>query len=165
MTKPTKWHVRPAKTQISLGIHPVWSASSQCAQWVAEDPVFLHADSEGADQTGRMPRLIWIFAGRTDHFVGFVMRWLVCLSKHYNKQITTLDCSSSLLTLSVLVANSRSGSIFFPQEHMRTCFPSLSPILQYSPEIRTTVNFLNIRTPKSFIVITLKFELCGSTIE
>ena len=28
MTKPTKWHVRPAKTQISLGIHPVWSESS-----------------------------------------------------------------------------------------------------------------------------------------
>ena len=25
MTKPTKWHVRPAKTQISLGIRPVWS--------------------------------------------------------------------------------------------------------------------------------------------
>ena len=29
----------------------------------------------------------------------------------------------------------------------------------------TTVNFLNIRTPKIFVVITLKFELCGSTIE
>ena len=28
MTKPTKWHVRPAKTQISLGIRPVWSESS-----------------------------------------------------------------------------------------------------------------------------------------
>ena len=28
-----------------------------------------------------------------------------------------------------------------------------------------TVNFLNIRTPKKFVVITLKFELCGSTIE
>ena len=25
-----------------------------------------------------------------------------------------------------------------------------------------TVNFLNIRTPKKFVVITLKFELCGS---
>ena len=25
MTKPTKWHVRPVKTQISLGILPVWS--------------------------------------------------------------------------------------------------------------------------------------------
>ena len=28
-----------------------------------------------------------------------------------------------------------------------------------------TVNFLNIRTLKQFVVITLKFELCGSTIE
>ena len=28
-----------------------------------------------------------------------------------------------------------------------------------------TVIFLNIRTPKKFVVITLKFELCGSTIE
>ena len=28
-----------------------------------------------------------------------------------------------------------------------------------------TVNFLNIRTPKKFVVITLKFELCGYTIE
>ena len=31
MTKPTKWHMRPAKTQISLGIHPVWSESSLSA--------------------------------------------------------------------------------------------------------------------------------------
>ena len=58
MTKPTKWHVRPAKTQISLGIHPVGSEPSLCAQWVAKDPSFLHADSEDSDQTGRMPRLI-----------------------------------------------------------------------------------------------------------
>ena len=28
ITKPTKWHVRPAKTPISLGIRPVWSESS-----------------------------------------------------------------------------------------------------------------------------------------
>ena len=32
MTKPTKWPVRPAKTQISLGIRPVRSKSSLCAQ-------------------------------------------------------------------------------------------------------------------------------------
>ena len=31
MTKPTKWALRPAKTQISLGIHPVWSESSLSA--------------------------------------------------------------------------------------------------------------------------------------
>ena len=77
-TKPTKWHVRPAKTQISLGIRPVWLESSLCAQWVAKDPSFLHADSEDSDQTGRMPRLTWVFAGRTCHFVGFVTRWLKC---------------------------------------------------------------------------------------
>ena len=35
--------VRLAKTQISLGIRPVWSESSLCAQWVAKDPSFLHA--------------------------------------------------------------------------------------------------------------------------
>ena len=48
--------------------------SSQCAQWVAEDPMFLHADSEDSDQTGQMPRLIGALAGRTGHTAGFVMR-------------------------------------------------------------------------------------------
>ena len=68
--------VRPAKTQISLGIRLVWSESSLCARWVAKDTAFLRADSEDSDQTGRMPRLIWGFAGRTCHFIGFVMRRL-----------------------------------------------------------------------------------------
>ena len=64
--------VCPAKTQIKLGIRPVWSESSLWAQLVAKDPSFLNADSEDYDQTGRMPRLIWVFAGRTCHFVDFV---------------------------------------------------------------------------------------------
>ena len=63
--KTNKVTVRPAKTQISLGIRLVWSESSLCAQWVAKDPSFLHADHEDSDQTGRMPRLIWVFVGRT----------------------------------------------------------------------------------------------------
>ena len=74
--KTNKATVRPAKTQISLSIRPVWSESSLCAQQVAKDPSFLRADSEDSDQTGQMPRLIWVFAGRTFHFVGFVTRWL-----------------------------------------------------------------------------------------
>ena len=57
--------VRPVKTQISLGIRLVWSEYSLYAQWIAKDQSFLHADSEDSDQTGRMPRLIWVFAGRT----------------------------------------------------------------------------------------------------
>ena len=39
--------------------------------------MFLHADSEDSDQTGRMPRLIRVFAWRKCHFVGFVMRRLI----------------------------------------------------------------------------------------
>ena len=50
--KTKKMSVRPAKTQISLGIHPVWLESSLCAQLVAKGPRFLHTDS-------------WVFAGRT----------------------------------------------------------------------------------------------------
>ena len=40
-------------------------------------------------------------------------------------------------------------------------------ILKMQTECQTayTVNFRNIRTPKKFVVITLKFELCGSTTE
>ena len=68
--------VRPAKTQTCLYIRPVWSESSLCAQRVAKDPSFLHADSEDSDRTGRIPRLILVFPGRTCHFVGFVMRRL-----------------------------------------------------------------------------------------
>ena len=63
MSKP-KWHVRPEKTRISLGIRPDWSVfavrmkklGSLATHW---------AQSEDSDQTGRMPRLIWGFAGRT----------------------------------------------------------------------------------------------------
>ena len=40
--KTNKMNVRPAKTQISLGICPVWSESLLCAK----DPRFLHADNE-----------------------------------------------------------------------------------------------------------------------
>ena len=50
-----------------------------CAQWVAKDLSFLHVDSEDSDLTRRVPRLIWVFAGPTCHFVGFVMRRLICL--------------------------------------------------------------------------------------
>ena len=34
-TKPTKWHVRPAKTQISLGIRKSDQSLRCCSQWVA----------------------------------------------------------------------------------------------------------------------------------
>ena len=63
--KPTKWHVRPAKTLISLGICPVWSESSLSAWRKRGSLATQWAHSEDSDQTGWMPRLIWFFAGRT----------------------------------------------------------------------------------------------------
>ena len=50
MTKPTKWSVRPAKTQISLGICPVWSESS-LSTWRKLGSLATHwAHSEDSDQ-------------------------------------------------------------------------------------------------------------------
>ena len=55
MSKPTKWRVRPAKSQISLGIRPVWSESS-LSVWRNIGPLTTYwAHSEDSDQTGRMP--------------------------------------------------------------------------------------------------------------
>ena len=70
MTKPTKWFVCPVKTHISLGIRLVWSESLQCTQWVAEDQMFLHADSE---DWRRMPRLIWVSLGAK--VIWLVLSW------------------------------------------------------------------------------------------
>ena len=62
-TKTTKWHVCPAKTQSSLS---AWrKLGSLATHWV---------HCQDSDQTGQMPRLIQVFAGCTDHFVGFVTR-------------------------------------------------------------------------------------------
>ena len=57
--------VRPAKTQINLVISPVWSESSLSAwrKLMSLSPHWAH--SKDTDQTGQMPRLIWVFAGRT----------------------------------------------------------------------------------------------------
>ena len=70
-TKTTKWSVHPAKTQISLGIRPVWSESSQSA-WRRIGTLATHwAYSEVSDLSRLMPRLNWDFAGRTCHFFWF----------------------------------------------------------------------------------------------
>ena len=76
--KPTIWHVRPAKTQISLGICPVWSESSLSAwrnikslatQWAHSKDWSDRADAQ-AD-----PSLRWAHTG---HFVSFVMLQPMC---------------------------------------------------------------------------------------
>ena len=56
------------------------SEDSDQPQCIVKEPRFLHSDSEDSDQTGQMPKLIWVFAGCTGHFVAFVMLQLICWS-------------------------------------------------------------------------------------
>ena len=60
MTKPTKWHVRPAKPQIRLCLRPVWSESSMSARSKRGSLATRWVHSRDSDQTGRMPMLIWV---------------------------------------------------------------------------------------------------------
>ena len=64
MAKPTKWHVRPAKTQISLGMKKAWVLSNPLS---AQQRLSDWADAQADLSLG------WAHS----HFVGFVMRWLI----------------------------------------------------------------------------------------
>ena len=139
------------------------------------------APSEDSDQPGHTPSLIRVFAVHMkkawvlsyplsahqrlwsdwagaqaalslrwahSHIVGFVRSWLK--SVQLTVFPTFLCQKTSLYWPDVL------SSLFLGLHSCET-----------RPRIWTviTVNFLNIRTPQKFVVITLKFELCGSTIE
>ena len=67
----------PSEDSVQPGHPPSQIRVFTGTQWVAEDPMFLHVDDKDSDQTGRMPRLIWVFAGHTYHIDGFVMRRLI----------------------------------------------------------------------------------------
>ena len=117
MTKPTKWHVCPAKTQISLGIRPVWSETLLYTQLVAKDPSFLHADSKDwldwanaqADLSlcwAYMP-FCW-FCHEAAHFVPFLYNYTVYLqlslsaaSPIYRGRLSDLDTRWTVISQSV----------------------------------------------------------------
>ena len=87
MIKPTKWLYAQRRLRSALA-----SAQSDqpslCAQWVAKDPNFLHVDVEDSDQTGWMPRLIWVFAGRAVTLVCHVAAQITCIAYLY------IECSN-----------------------------------------------------------------------
>ena len=73
MTNTTKWHVHPAKTPISPGICPVWSESLLSAWRKLGSLATNWVHSEDSHQTGWMPSVIWVFAGRT--VILLVLSW------------------------------------------------------------------------------------------
>ena len=83
-TRPSKWFVHPAKTLISLGICSVWS---ECSLYAWRNLMSFASDwahSKYSDQTGQMPRLIWVFAVCTGHCIGFVMLRLILFSERWS---------------------------------------------------------------------------------
>ena len=87
--------------------------SSLCAFLVAKDPSFLHAESEDSDQTGQVPMLIWVFAGRTCHSVSFVM-WRLVYSR---------DLWLTFMFLSAVMK----PFTFIEPSHEKICLQSLQP--------------------------------------
>ena len=94
-TKPTKWSLHPAKILISLDICLVWSVFTvrSLGSW---GPKVSSCEQRRLIRW-RMPRLIWVFAGCTCHFVGFCHEAAQMHEKHIdqhsspNKVITMLN--------------------------------------------------------------------------
>ena len=101
--------VRPAKTQISLGMRQVWSESSLSA-WRKLGSLATHwAHSEDPDQTGRMPRLIWVFAGCTATLLVLSCRG----SLFYSMFLFLLDHGRSNILCFETVKNTKAFECFF----------------------------------------------------
>ena len=83
--------------------------SSMCAQWVATNPRFLHADSKDSDQTKQMPRLIWVFPERT-----IILLVLSCHKSNYH-----LHCLQTPV-IGILRIIKKLNKFFFSKMHFRT---------------------------------------------
>ena len=122
--------VCPAKTQINLGIHPVWSESSLCAQWVAKDRRFLHADSKNFDQTGWMARLIWVYTLGAHSLCWFCHVTAHLVVSHFTVwkpiiiQLLCFDISKSSSLILELLPEQRIKGAATWQNQQNECAPS-----------------------------------------
>ena len=82
--------------QRRLGSASTQSDQSSLSAWRKLGSLATYwAHSEDSDQTGRMPRLIWVFAGHTCHFSGFVVRQLSYL---FHLQLLRINQASKKVT-------------------------------------------------------------------
>ena len=156
MTKPTKWHVRPGKTQISLGIRPVWSVFAVCMKkaWILSYPLSAQrrlwsdwVDAQ-ADLCLCWAQSFYWFCHETAHLQSLWYKPIL------GSQDSLLSWSCSVFLFSLL----SSFSLLSDDE-----LHSLVPALQKHKKLAETcsVKFLKIQTPEKFAVIILKFEQRG----
>ena len=85
--KTSKMTCAPSEDSDQLGHPPsLIRAYWLCAVSIAKNPRFLHADSKYLDQTERMSRLIFVFAGRTCRFADFLILCLILSFATSHKQ-------------------------------------------------------------------------------
>ena len=150
-TKPTKWHVRPAKTQTSLGICQVWSESSLSA-WRKLGSLSTHwAHSKDSDQTGWMPRLIWVFAGCTVILLVLSRSGLghfSCGTTHLFEPRHKKTClgglrpgktQTSLLSYSIKISELASKGIILARQRKQRCWSDCADV---QPDLRLVVRIL-----------------------
>ena len=158
MTKLTEWLVCTPKTQISLGTCPLWSVIIVHIRGHLGPKPYSDEQWRLWSETGWIPRMIWSLPRRKDHLVGFVVLRLISafLDKWWAHKTSEVDgLWHWLFPLQV------------PTDFFKNNIVPDQQLVQHQQFNKPfyTVNFLNIQTPKIFVVITLKFELCGSTIE
>ena len=105
MSKPTKWHMRPSKTQISLGIRPVWPESSLSAvrmkkHWVLSYPLSAQ-------------RRLWSGSDWTDAQADLSLRWAHMPLLSCRGSFVSFSPHSSSTPLSVILS--------LPQNRQRFC--------------------------------------------
>ena len=160
--KTNKMSVHRAKTQISLGFLPVWSESSLCAQWEAKNPSFLHADSEDSDQTGWMPRLIWVFAGRTAILLvlscrGSTVFWLVIPSTEFFIKVK-LDNEALLPILCWLIDPEIELDSLSVCGHVETKWKVTEKFVYWLPS--ASVLMMLVRLSRVWGLLCLKMDKC-----
>ena len=155
--KDTFLHVRPARTQISLRIRAVWSESSLFARRNVASFLPKNAASEDSDQTARMRRLVWIFAGRTCPRVRFLTLrcnwcWLIKMDGE-NRQVRTPLISHGIICVTQLCDMKgytyvRASEVFNSDwKHENKNFVWLKTRWHYKKRINDTAR-IRIRNPR-----------------
>ena len=123
--KTNKMFLRQAKTQISLGIRPVWSESSLSAWRKLGSLATQWVHNEDSDQTGRMPRLICVFTGCTVTLLVLSCRGsVIFLIFQRNSSSSRSDVKQTVHPMKPPLVNRPQGPMTV--KHMRAPLQSLS---------------------------------------
>ena len=88
--KTNKISLCPAKTQISLGICPVWSESSVCTQWVAKDRSFFHQSLSDQSSLSARAILLVLSWGGSNYIEGLEIAFSFILQNEFHSIFSSI---------------------------------------------------------------------------